>query len=56
MMITAYGPGRASGCHIGTDGYGGGDCCTASNLCVEGQGDCDSDNDCFGRLRCGQGM
>ena len=44
-----------SGCHNGFNGNGGGSCCTSSNQCEEGEGDCDSDADCKGDLRCGQG-
>ena len=29
------------------------DCCTSSNLCGEGEGDCDNDSHCFGALKCG---
>jgi len=29
------------------------DCCSASNQCDVGEGDCDSDNDCKGSLKCG---
>ena len=36
-------------------GTGGASCCTGSNQCGEGEGDCDSDTDCFGNLKCGQG-
>ena len=32
---------------------GGDDCCTPSNKCGEDEGDCDSDNDCQGGLKCG---
>ena len=28
-------------------------CCTPSNQCGEGKGDCDSDNDCLAGLKCG---
>ena len=38
-----------------TDGSGGWSCCTSSNQCGEGEGDCDSDADCSGNLKCGQG-
>ena len=44
-----------SGCHDGFNGNGGGLCCTSSNQCGEGEGDCDHDSDCFGDLKCGQG-
>jgi len=37
------------------DGSGGPTCCTNSTQCGEGQGDCDSDVDCAGNLKCGQG-
>ena len=30
-------------------------CCTSSNPCGEGEGDCDSDEDCMGNLKCGEG-
>ena len=29
--------------------------CTSNNPCEEGEGDCDSDEQCIGDLRCGQG-
>ena len=37
------------------DGSAGPNCCTSSNQCGEGEGDCDSDVDCAGNLKCGQG-
>ena len=39
------------------DGYGdeGWNCCTISNPCGEGKGDCDNDSECLGNLKCGQG-
>ena len=37
------------------DGSGGPECCTSSDQCREGDGDCDSDVDCAGNLKCGQG-
>ena len=37
------------------DGTAGMDCCTSSNQCGEGEGDCDSDEDCMGNLKCGEG-
>ena len=37
------------------DGSGGPECCTSSDQCGEGEGDCDSDVDCAGNLKCGQG-
>ena len=37
------------------DGNAGPNCCTSSNQCGEGGGDCDSDVDCAGNLKCGQG-
>ena len=36
------------------DGNGGADCCTSSHQCGVGEGDCDSDADCKGNLKCGQ--
>ena len=36
------------------DGSGGPECCTSSDQCGEGEGDCDSDVDCAGNLKCGQ--
>jgi len=33
---------------------GGDNCCTSSNQCGVGEGDCDDDNDCQGDLVCGQ--
>ena len=41
-----YGPNCA-------DGTGGAACCTSSNQCGSGEGDCDSDSDCIGSLKCG---
>ena len=35
------------------DGSGGPTCCTSSQQCGEGEGDCDSDVDCAGNLKCG---
>ena len=29
-------------------------CCTEGNPCQEGDGDCDTDKQCIGELRCGQ--
>ena len=40
----------ASGCH---DGNGGKNCCTTSNQCAEGEGGCDSHDQCQGDLKCG---
>ena len=37
-----------SGCN------GGDTCCTSSNQCDVGEGDCDSDNGCKGNLVCGK--
>ena len=37
------------------DGSGGPSCCTSSQQCGVGEGDCDSDADCAGNLKCGQG-
>ena len=37
------------------DGTAGTACCTSSNQCGEGEGDCDSDDDCKGNLKCGEG-
>ena len=37
------------------DGSGGTSCCTSSNPCEAGYGDCDTDDDCIGSLKCGQG-
>ena len=28
-------------------------CCSSSNPCGADEGDCDSDNDCLGNLKCG---
>ena len=30
-----------------------GNCCTSSNPCGAGEGDCDTDSDCAGNLKCG---
>merc|ERR1712190_506745 len=46
------GPGTGSGCH---DGTGGWSCCSSSNQCGVGEGDCDNDSHCSGNLKCGQG-
>ena len=35
------------------DGSGGLTCCTSSRQCGQGEGDCDSDVDCAGNLKCG---
>ena len=35
------------------DGSGGAACCTSSDPCGAGEGDCDKDADCIGSLRCG---
>ena len=32
---------------------GGNSCCSPLNPCVDGEGDCDNDNDCEGNLVCG---
>ena len=32
---------------------GGNSCCSPLNQCVDGEGDCDNDNDCEGNLVCG---
>ena len=37
-------------CSNGT--IAGTSCCTSSNPCGEGEGDCDSDKDCMGNLKC----
>merc|ERR1712215_564190 len=34
---------------------GGGSCCTKSSQCGRGEGDCDDDRDCKGKLKCGAG-
>ena len=33
---------------------GGDDCCTTTNPCNVGEGDCDSDIQCLGDLKCGE--
>ena len=30
-------------------------CCTSTNPCGDGKGDCDSDEECIDGLKCGQG-
>ena len=42
----------SSGCdgRLGSDGAS---CCTSSNICALGEGDCDSDSECDGSLVCG---
>ena len=37
------------------DGTGGASCCTSSSPCGAGYGDCDTDDECIGSLKCGQG-
>ena len=32
---------------------GGDECCTTTNKCGVGEGDCDSDTECYGSLKCG---
>ena len=49
-MYLAIMTGNPTGCH---NGDGGGSCCTPSNQCGEKEGDCDIDEDCFGKLKCG---
>ena len=39
-----------TGCHYGN---GGSSCCSSSNKCLEGEGDCDDNNDCIENLQCG---
>jgi len=46
-----YDPNKQSGCHDGKGEWW--NCCTSSNQCGEGEGDCDSDADCIGNLKCG---
>ena len=36
-------------------GRSGTSCCTSSNPCGAGEGDCDSDAHCRGSLKCGEG-
>ena len=38
-----------------SDGSGGVSCCTSTNPCGDGKGDCDSDEECIDGLKCGQG-
>ena len=40
-------------CKSCQDCWGGDSCCTSSNTCKEGEGDCDLDSDCAGVLVCG---
>ena len=35
------------------DGTGGESCCTSGNLCGQGEGGCEFDDECFGDLKCG---
>ena len=51
MIIAA--PSAGTGCQNEFNGNGGSSCCTNFNLCSEGEGDCDSDSQCFGDLECG---
>ena len=39
---------RLTGCN------GGNSCCTSSNQCGVGEGDCDNDSDCQSGLVCGE--
>ena len=41
----------ASGCH---DANGGSKCCTSSNQCKKGEGDCTVHDDCQDNLKCGK--
>ena len=41
-------PTPPNGCNAENNG-----CCKPSNQCLEGQGDCDYNDDCLGNLRCG---
>ena len=38
-----------------SDSTGGMSCCTSANPCGDGQGDCDTDEECIDGLKCGQG-
>ena len=51
-VLSAIDPQTRSGCHGNGEWW---NCCTSSNQCGEGEGDCDSDADCVGNLKCGQG-
>ena len=42
-----------SGCDGKLPGRDGEGCCTTSNTCEIGEGDCDSDSECTGNLVCG---
>ena len=42
-----------SGCDGKLPGRDGEGCCTTSNTCKIGEGDCDSDSECTGNLVCG---
>jgi len=42
----------SSNCLLSNGRYTG-SCCTTQYLCLEGEGDCDSDDDCYGSLLCG---
>ena len=50
FLLTPAAPNACTDC---TDGSGGADCCTESNPCGAGEGDCDKDSQCIGNLRCG---
>ena len=39
---------------IATRCTGGDSCCSESELCKEGEGDCDDDSQCVGNLICGK--
>merc|ERR1712110_803879 len=41
---------------MGHDGNGGWSCCSSSNQCGVGEGDCDNDSHCLGNLKCGHGI
>ena len=42
-----------SGCDGKLPGQNSSECCTTSNTCEIGEGDCDSDSECTGNLVCG---
>ena len=48
------GGGKGCGILVRDLGSGNNDCCRPDKPCVEGEGDCDTDDDCLGELVCGK--
>merc|ERR1719445_2947107 len=51
--FTAQGCTEGENCFLEALNRWSGSCCTSDFQCLEGEGDCDSDNDCAGDLVCG---